>query len=191
MGNEVKGVWFVSARRYLAETGQEDVARRMIERLDEPHRATFASPAPSDWYPEATLAETLRMLREETGAARDERFVALMQAITHVGINRFFRLVLSVSSADFVLRKIPVMWGHIRRGAGKVSVETGDRGATIRYSEFPWFDEPTYRLMTEGSIRALLAAVDVSADVRVGSFTRSSLLVNVTYRNRPSGRPPA
>lgn len=186
MASEVKGVWFVTARRYLMESGQEDVIARMVARLDEPHRTTFATPSASEWYPEASLAATLQLLREECGSQREERYVALMEAITLVGINRFFRLVLAVSSADFVLRKIPTMWAHIRRGAGKVTVETDERGATIRYSEFPWFDEPTYRLMTEGSIRALLGAVNVAGDVRLGAFTRSTLVVNVTYRNRRS-----
>lgn len=180
--SEVKGAWFTSARRYLTESGQDDVAERMIARLEPPHLEAFRDPIASAWYPEETLATTLRILREETRAERDERFVQVMQGITHVGLNRFFRLVLDLSSADFVLRKIPVMWGHIRRGAGKVEVQTDPRGATIRYSEFPWFSDPNYRLLTVGSIRTLLVACNTSGDVRVGESFHDALTIEITYR---------
>lgn len=184
MASEVKGVWFISARRFLEENGRGAVVDRVSARLPAQFRGAFTEPSASEWYPEEALAVTLRLLREEGGAARDDEFIALIEGITLVGINRFFRLLLSVASADFVLRKIPVMWDHIRRGDGRVVVETSTAGATIRYSMFPWFHDPVYPLMTLGSIRALLRVVGVHSEVRCGALTRTSMEVIVVHSKR-------
>jgi hypothetical protein len=184
MTSEVKGVWFVSARRYLDEQKMHGVADRILAKISAPHRAAFAEPGASEWYPEEALAETLRLLRHETRTGSDEQFTQLMEGITQVGINRFFRLLLSVASADFVLRKIPIMWHQIRRGDGQVQVTTDARGALIQYTEFPWFHDPVYPLMTLGSIRALLVVVGAPAHVSLGPSTRSSQQVLVSYSAR-------
>ena len=181
MANRVKGVWFVTARRYLDER-EPDVVARMLARMPPEHASAFREPAASAWYPEEALACTLRLLREETRTFRDERFAELMETMTLVGLSRFFRTVLGLSSLPFVLRRIPEMWKLIRRGEGRVNVETSAHGATIRYTQFPWFVDPNYPLLTLGSIRALVSASRASADVRVAHTADDALTVEVTYR---------
>jgi hypothetical protein len=48
------------------------------------------------------------------------------------------------------------MWNHIRRGQGQVAVEADEAGGVLRFTEFPYFRDPHYRLLTVGVVRALV-----------------------------------
>jgi hypothetical protein len=154
--SEVKGIWFVSMRAWLDQHVSEDQRRELSACLSPPFRAAFAEPLVSEWYPEAMLEEAL-LATYEVVAVRDRaRFLSIMEACTEIGVNRFFRLLLRLSTLSFVTKLVPTMWKQIRRGRGdvKVAIE-GDR-ARLEYSDFPRFVDPLYELMTIGSLRALV-----------------------------------
>lgn len=174
--SEVKGAWFVSAQAFLEA---ERALPAVLAAVPPPHRAALAEPSPSDWYPEAALQATLAAMRR-VHAPTPTAFVDAIDTCTVIGTSRFFRALLALSTPAFVLRRVPTMWAKIRRGAGEVAVETHDGEALLRYRSFPWFADENYRLLTVGSLRAVVRtttgrtplveitdAVDDALDVRV------------------------
>lgn len=163
MQSEVKGAWFATAQRFLeshAPTALDDVAKAMSAE----HRSVLLEPLGSAWYPEAALQELLAALFETIADHDLSRFEDLMRQSTHVGIGRFFRMLISLGSFRFVMRNVPTMWRRLRRGAGQVEVDIDASGhiATISYSAFPYFSDPLYRAMTIGSLTGM-------AEVAAGS----------------------
>ena len=168
MPSEVKGAWFVTARRFLESHDSPGALEQVLSRMAAEHRAVLADPLGSAWYPEAALQELLAALFE-TIAERDMvQFEDLMRRSTHEGIGRFFRMLISLGSFRFIMRNVPTMWRRIRRGMGKVEVhfEDEDRVAIVAYSEFPYFDDPLYRALTLGSLRGM-AEVAAGEDVEL------------------------
>ena len=87
-------------------------------------------------------------------------FISVFIAVVYggiIGVNRFFRVLLRLSSPAFVLRQTPTMWRQIRRGQGRGEVEPVPGGTLIRYRDFPWFDDVNYRLLAKGSLGAIVA----------------------------------
>lgn len=174
--SEVKGAWFVSAQAYL---GAEGALPAVLAAVPPTHRGALADPVPSAWYPEASLKATLDAMRR-VHAPAPAAFVDAIDACTVIGTSRFFRALLALSTPGFVLRRVPTMWSKIRRGAGTVEVETDEGTATLRYRAFPYFADENYRLLTVGSLRAvvrtttgrtpsveIVQATDLDLDVRV------------------------
>lgn len=96
--SEVKGIWFVSVRAWLEAHATEEQRRELVASLSPPFRAAFVEPLVSEWYPEAMLAESL-LATYEVIAVRDRvRFLSIMEACTEIGVNRFFRLLLRLST---------------------------------------------------------------------------------------------
>lgn len=174
MASEVKGSWFVSLRACLEERDPE-VLDRILRVLPTEHREALADPIASHWYPEQALAETLRAVNEVLARGDRRAFVDAMDAFTEVGVNRFFRVMLRLSSVRFVLRQVPTMWRQIRRGDGRVDVVDVPGGIEVRYTEFPYFADPLYEDLTVGSLRAVVR-------VCVGRATE----VTVTHRGPDS-----
>jgi hypothetical protein len=153
--SEVKGVWFVTARRLLASKHPGAVAE-MVRLVDADLRSALTDPLPSSWYPEEALRQMLTAMNRVVANGDKDVFLRLMEEATDLGIQHFFRILVRIGSPAFVLKRVPTMWRQIRRGAGKVEVEADDRRATLRYTEFPWFSDPLYRLMTLGSLAAVV-----------------------------------
>lgn len=170
MASEVKGSWFVSLQACLEARGQGELAR-VIAAVPSAHREAIADPIASHWYPEEALAATLEAVDQVLAQGDRRKFVDFMDAFTEVGVNRFFRVMLRLSSVRFVLRQVPTMWKQIRRGDGRVDVVDVPGGVEVRYSEFPPFRDPHYEYLTVGSLRALVR-------VCVGQTTE----VTVTHR---------
>lgn len=180
MTSEVKGIWFDSALRWLTRTRGPGAAVQLDARVSEPYRGILLEPLVSDWYPEQALAELLAAMRAELTDGSDEAFVDVIEQITLDGVGRFFRLVLSLASPAFVVRKVPVLWGRMRRGAGRVEVEAGDDVIHLHYREFPWFADDNYRLLTVGSLRGVCVASGASnPDVQIVDASDDSLDVDV------------
>jgi hypothetical protein len=154
--SEVKGVWFVSMRAWLGDHASADERAAMLEAILSEYRPAFADPLVSEWYPEPMLASALYAAHRVLAEGDDERFVRIIEGCTEVGVNRFFRLLLRLSSVGFVAKLVPTMWKQIRRGVGEVHVETVGDEARIFYRRFPRFADPLYPLMTLGSLRALV-----------------------------------
>jgi hypothetical protein len=99
-----------------------------------------------------------------------------------MAVHHFFRALLRLVPPATMLRKVPTMWGLIRRGAGRVVVDADETHAVVRYGEFPYFDDLNYRLLTLGAIRSLMTLCGATgARVELGAHTRDSLRVDVTY----------
>ena len=74
------------------------------------------------------------------------------------------------------------MWRQIRRGAGRVEVETLPGRCLIRYREFPYFDDPNYVLLTRGSLEALTRLCTGKPVVaRIVAQDASSLDVEIAF----------
>lgn len=180
--SEVKGLWFTVARRYLVETYGPGKLAECVAYLGEPWGPMLSDPLPSAWYPEEALQDTLRMLDEVVVGGDQEEFIRVLEQCSLLAVNTFFRALLRLVPAPTMLRKVPTMWTLIRRGVGKVVVEAEDTSAVVRYSEFPYFHDLRYRLLTLAAIQSLMILCGRrDARVRLGAHTHDSLLVHVAY----------
>ena len=159
-GSEVKGLWFVALQQYLRDAHGERELERVVQGMPAQYQAALRAPLTSSWYPEAALQSALAAAYTSTARANDQIFMELIEGVTEHGISRFFRVLLRMATPEFVLKQVPAMWRHGRRGQGKVEVSVAPDVVTVLYTEFPYFDDRRYRLLTEAMLRAL---------VRVGS----------------------
>lgn len=186
--SEVKGIWFDSASRWVRRTHGLEALARVDARVSAEHRGILLDPVAFEWYPEAALGDLLAAVRAELTDGTADAFVRVMEDVTLDGVGRFFRLVLSLASPSFVLRKVPVLWGRMRRGAGGVQVEVERQRVVLRYREFPYFEDENYRLMTVGTLRGVCRAAGASApSVEISRWTPDAMDVVVTPYVRPAG----
>jgi hypothetical protein len=158
--SEVKGLWFVALQQYLRDAHGDAELERVAEAMPARYRAVLRAPLTSSWYPEEALQSALSAAYASTARANDQDFMALIEGVTEHGISRFFRVLLRMATPEFVLKQVPAMWRHGRRGLGTVTVSVLPKVVTVSYAEFPYFDDRRYRLLTEAMLRTL---------VRVGS----------------------
>ena len=179
--SEVKGIWFDTARGWLRrEVGEEKLAR-IDARVSPAHRGVLLEPVVAEWYPEEALAELLAAMRAELTDGSRREFMRLIEEITLEGVGRFFRLVLSLASPRFVLRKVPVLWNRLRRGDGRVDVEITTDRIKLHYRDFPYFDAENYRLMTVATLAGVCkAAGSQTPRVEIVGWTHDSLDVDVS-----------
>lgn len=179
MASEVKGSWFVSLKACL-EAGDGDELRRVVAAVPVEHRAALTDPIASHWYPEDTLAAALKAVNDVLANGNRSAFVDRMDAFTEIGVSRFFRVMLRVSSVRFVLRQVPTMWKQIRRGDGQVDVADVPGGIEVRYTKFPRFADPLYEDLIVGSLRALVrVCVGHTTDVAVTHRSADALSVRI------------
>ena len=155
MAHEVKGIWFASGRAFLAANYDEATYRSLLRDMGE-WAPVLDEPDHSEWYPEAALQNMLRAIDTSLARGRAEDFTSIMRRSTHYGIGKFFRILMRLGSAGFVLRKVPVMWSRIRRGPGGPTVDSEPERSIVRYRDFPYFDDRLYRLLTVGSLQGLV-----------------------------------
>jgi hypothetical protein len=180
--SEVKGLWFTVGRRFVLERYGQEMLDVCVARLGERHGAALRDPLPSQWYPEETLQQMLGVLYIVVAQGDQARYVDIIEESSLIAVHHFFRALLRLVAPATMLRKIPTMWGLIRRGTGKVAVEADDAQATVRYSDFPYFDDVHYRLLTLGAIRALMTLCGATqARVELVAHTHDSLTVAVAY----------
>lgn len=158
--SEVKGLWFVALQQYLRDEHGEAELERVVDCSPQQYRAALRAPLTSSWYPEEALQSALSAVYTCTARANDERFMRVIEGVTEHGISRFFRVLLRLATPAFVLKQVPAMWRHGRRGMGKVEVSVGASAVTVSYADFRYFEDRLYHLLTEAMLRAL---------VRVGS----------------------
>lgn len=181
--SEVKGVWFVAARDYAKDLHGPDVVDRLVAGSPAPYRDIYAAPISSAWYPEAAFEQGLIVIYDVVAEGNDAMFERIMEGCTEQGINRLFRMLLRASSPGFVLRRVPVMWRQIRRGAGQVDVQQIGGETHIRYSEFPWFHNPLYRMLTAGSLRALVrVCTGETPRIEVTEHSRNSMALSIRHK---------
>jgi hypothetical protein len=182
MPSEVKGLWFVVARRYIVDHHGPELVERMAAQMSESCRPSLIEPLRSEWYPEACLQESLGAFYELVAQRDDRRMLAAMEDCTLQGINRFFEVLLRLTTPSFVMKKSEVLWRYVRRGQGALRVETEESRAICRYVDFPYFDDVTYRLLALGTLRPLASlAQGTTASARVIDFGKTWLDVEVSY----------
>jgi hypothetical protein len=180
--SEVKGLWFVVGRRYVLEQHGAAALRECIALLGERHGSVLESPLASQWYPEEALQQVLGVLDLVVARSDPEEFVRIVESCSLIAINHFFRTLLRLVPPVTMLRKIPTMWTLIRRGVGRVVVEAEGHQAIVRYSEFPYFGDVHYRLLTVGAIRALLTLSGATTgSVEILSHAEDTLTVRVRW----------
>ena len=153
--SEVKGLWFVVARRYLIDRHSPELPLRMAALVAPELRAAILEPMHSAWYPEACLQEFMRTFDELVTRGDRRKLIAAFEECTLNGVHRFFQALLRLTSPDFLLRKTPVLWHYVRRNQGDVLVEADGTRAIVRYVDFPYFDDVRYRLLALGTLRPL------------------------------------
>jgi hypothetical protein len=180
--SEVKGLWFTVGRRYILENYGEEMLAACIARLGDKHGAIFAEALPSEWYPEEALQQTLGVLAMVVAGGDMDEYARVIEDCSLLAVHHFFRALLRLVPPATMLRKVPTMWGLIRRGAGKVVVEADEVHGIVRYSEFPYFDDVNYRFLSLGAIRSLMTLCGATkARVELAGHTRDSLRVDVSY----------
>ena len=201
LASEIKGVWFVAMRDHVSEVYGDQGLELLLDRAPAEFRDVYRTPIASAWYPEATLQEALSLLHEEVAGSSDLVFEKVVEWCVKHGVGRMFQLLLGASSPGFALRMVPTMWRQIRRGAGQVDVEQHAGHTLVRYSEFPWFRDRLYRLMTLSSLRVILRCASRGQPrIDVLEHGASTLALRVGHREgvherpavrRASTRPPA
>jgi hypothetical protein len=185
----VKGAWFVTARRQILETYGEVGLANIVARLDPDYRELLSDPSPSSWYSEHAFQAAIGAVVDELKGDADE-YAAFMEGCTVAGINRFLRVALLFTSTEFLLKKMPALWGRHRRNQGTLEVDVGRRRALLKYSGFPFFHDRNYRLMIVAILRRTIElTTSRRPDVTVRDFGHDSLLVEVFYKPA-SSRPP-
>jgi hypothetical protein len=180
--HEVKGVWFVTARREVEATFGPEALEVLVESVPSRHRAVIAEPLPSAWYPEEALQACLRSLRLDLSSGSAVRFTTLLERCTERGMGSFFSALVRMSRPRFVLGQVPTMWKRIRRGPGFVEVEPGDTESRLRYQAFPYFDDPIYEELTVCSVRAVVRlCTKVEPELTVERVTADALDLRVRH----------
>ena len=182
MPSEVKGLWFVVARRYIVDHHGPELLEKMAARLSVSCRASLMEPLRSEWYPEACLQENLNAFYDLVAQRDDKRMLSAMEDCTLQGINRFFEVLLRLTAPSFVMKKTEVLWRYVRRGQGALHVEADASRAICRYVDFPYFEDVNYRLLALGTLRPLASlAKGTRARATVLGFGKSWLDVEVKY----------
>jgi hypothetical protein len=179
--SEVKGFWFTVPRRYVLENFGQDALDAVVAHMGPAHGVILDSALSSDWYPEETLTRLLVACDEVLARGNPAEFVHIVEETSLMAIHHFFRALLRLVPPAMMLRKIPTMWNIMRRGPGRVAVETSDEGGVVQYSRFPYFDDVLYRLLTKGAIQALMRLCGTSADVVLAEHASDSLVVEVRW----------
>lgn len=179
---QAKGVWFVTARRQLVALHGEAAAQRVARRMGPRYGSILLEPVVSDWYPEVAFQRAMGAVFDEVCGGDAERFVAFIEASTELGIHRFLRVILALSSPRFLLSKMPVLWSRHRLHNGTLAVEVGERSARLRYAGFPFFDDRNYRLFVRGVLRKTVeVSSGVVPEVVVRDYGRDHLDVQVEF----------
>jgi hypothetical protein len=179
--SEVKGLWFVVGRRYVLEHYGQPTLDACVARLGG-HGHVLAEPIASEWYAEEALQQTLAVLDVVVAGGDQDAFVQILLECSLLAVNHFFRALLRLVPPATMLRKIPTMWTLIRRGSGRVVVDADETRSVIRYSEFPYFDDVHYRLLTLAAVRSLMVLCGARhARVDLAEYSPDTLTVHVSY----------
>ena len=181
--SEVKGLWFVVARRYLIDHYDPELPYRMAELVAPELRPAILDPMRSAWYPEACLQEFMRTFDKLVTHGDKRRLLAAFEECTLNGVHRVFQALLRLTSPDFLLAKTPGLWRYVRRNQGSLSVDADTERAIVHYVDFPYFDDFRYRLLALGTLRPLATLCGgTNPRAEEVGYGRDWLTVEVTYR---------
>jgi hypothetical protein len=167
--SEVKGAWFVTARRYVVQDHGEEVFARYWQSAPDASRDAIRDPVVSRWYPETVMRDALEAFYEEVCNRDADKFMAAMERCTVLGTHWFVQVLVSVSTPRYLLRLLPAALRQLRRGQVRMTVDVRDGDATLRFMNHPFSDHPCYRLATPAILRAVLGLC-------VGQSARATLV---------------
>ena len=182
MRSEVKGVWFVTAKRYLLEDYGPEMFDRYVAGVSEAHREWVREPNVSRWYPEDMMRDALVSFYVEVARGSDSVFTAAMERCAVLGIHWFLQLLVSVATPRHLLRLVPAALAQIRRGPVKVQIDAREGGATLRFTGQPYADDLRYRLATPAIVRSLMSlCVGQSAHATLTFYDQSTHVCDVSW----------
>lgn len=179
--SEVKGAYFVTARRYLARERGEECLAATVAAMPRHTRESLDNPLSSSWYPEEALRDALAAFERVAAGGDRTEFSRMMEACTVDGTRNFVKALLAVSSPRFLLNRYPMLSGVFRRGPCRVEVEHALDGASfVRYDQLPFADDPRYHCTAAAGLRALLRLTTRrTPDVKVTRFDARFLELRV------------
>jgi hypothetical protein len=156
---QVKGFAFETMRLHLTKEFGEEAWEALMDALPRQTQVVFREAEIAEWYAEAEMRRFIHVLYEQLAERDDERFKAIARGVALAGVNRFFRMILSLASARFVLRKVPVFWQRIRQGPAVLVTElAADGRVLIHYQGFRYCRDPICRLLSIANCQALVLA---------------------------------
>ncbi len=156
---EAKGLMFVTALAYYQRRFGIEAVDHILAGTSEETRAAFEDTLVNAWYPERHLRDLVVGVHRELVHGDDAAFLELMREVALSGINRFFRVVMSMASARFTLKKAPVLYTRLRRGPSKLVAEfPEDSRVLIHYHDYPYAEDGAYRLVSVANCQALVVA---------------------------------
>jgi hypothetical protein len=156
--SQIKGFVFATCKRYISQRFSPEVYDELVAGLPESSRQLFVDPIVSSFYGEAHMHAFVTRIHQELAKGDPELFGDIMRGIAAAGINKFFRLILSLSSASFVMRRVPLLYKRLRQGPAKLHVDEEGERFFIHYDSFPWCSDPVYRSTSMANLQAAAAA---------------------------------
>src|SRR3974390_36445 len=141
MRSEVKGVWFMTARRYLLQDHGEEAFERYVAAAPEASRGAMRDPVVSRGYPEETMRDAVTAFHAEIARGDDAAFTAAMERCAVLGVHWFVQLLLSVTTPRYLLRLVPAVIKQTRRGPVRCAVDVRDNAATLRFTGQPYAND--------------------------------------------------
>jgi len=182
MRSEVKGVWFMTARRYLLQDYGEEAFARYVAAAPEASREAMRDPVVSRWYPEDTMRDALAAFHSEIAKGDDGVFSAAMERCAVLGVHWFVQLLLSVTTPRYLLRLFPAVLKQTRRGPVRVAVDVRDNAATLRFTGQPYANDPRYRLATPAIVRAVVSlCVGQTVSTTLTEYDETTQVCEVTW----------
>lgn len=182
MRSEVKGVWFMTARRYLLQDYGEEAFARYVEAAPVESREALRDPVVSRWYPEETMRDALTAFHGQIANGDDAIFSAAMERCAVLGVHWFVQLLLSVTTPRYLLRLFPAVLKQTRRGPVRLAVDVRDNAATLRFTGQPYANDPRYRLATPAIVRAVLAlCVGQTVTAKLTSYDETTHVCEVAW----------
>jgi hypothetical protein len=157
--SEVKGIWFVTARRYVLQEHGDDVLHRFLAGVPAIWREEVADPIASRWYPEDMLRDSLEVFHAVVANGEDAAFSRAIERCSVLGVHWFVQMLVSIATPAYLLRLMPTTLALTRRGPVRVTVQVGEaaeKKATLRFTGQPYATDPRYMLSTPAIIRGVV-----------------------------------
>jgi len=184
---QVKSLTLVTLRnelesRYLEQAGSVALARLWDTFLPET-RIALEEAEPGGWVDEPVMYDVMTCLLHAGFDGDEELYTQFLRGVATAGISRFMKILLSLSSATFALRRIPAVWSHLRRNAGAVTATRHASGVRLRYEGFPYFDFAAYRLLSVANCQALVEVVTEELPATsIEDWTKDTLQLDFTLK---------
>jgi len=176
----VKGNVFVTVRDWLTDAHGEASYQRLLDAMPPEHAREVADPLPSIWHPETIHQSMLHALHETVCSGDLRRYQGVIADITVLGVHKFARLILQMSSNAFVLRRLPTLWKIIRRGPATTEVDQTRERTQIAYGRFPFYGDALYRHYILGVLTGIVrTSARMDPTVEVVRYETDRLLVDL------------